>query len=385
MGIRPQNEVRVRGSVVFWEEGGRQIIIEAKKSKIDGFILHFNLFQLVDKNHQKLLHTDITAINDLYKKNIIDAATARLQLKVLVKTLYKERDRRRPKNIINDVNYDLFEAYWAQEYGDSRQVIDKATMHADFLRAIASLGNTSLTASDQPALQSAVNKHFEGHTNKQRRAVSRLNTLLQFVRRGFGLKKWKEEFHAVRHLTLADFEKVMAVVDDYAFKVMCYIAFGTGLRASEIMGLSDAVWSPSKKHLNISMQLKPDQKKHTATKNRKHRKAYVMPEAYKWLEGWFRLDDAERARLRPLRFARLFRVYCKKVFPKTENKHCAFHDLRHSYAIHLLSREVPLDYVAQSLGNSRFVCEKYYTGYILADASIAVIDNFMKKTANSPE
>ena len=44
-----------------------------------------------------------------------------------------------------------------------------------------------------------------------------------------------------------------------------------------------------------------------------------------------------------------------------------------SYTIVLVSRGVSLSLVAQSLGNSVSVCEKYYTGFVLTNESIDYI------------
>jgi hypothetical protein len=64
-----------------------------------------------------------------------------------------------------------------------------------------------------------------------------------------------------------------------------------------------------------------------------------------------------------------------------------FHDLRHSYAVYLIGKGMSLDWVAQSLGNSRDVCERFYKSHILQDDSIRLMRMMLLKadeTAANP-
>ena len=82
-----------------------------------------------------------------------------------------------------------------------------------------------------------------------------------------------------------------------------------------------------------------------------------------------------------------FKSACRAVF-KDKSKHCKWHDLRHSYAIFLLTKGVPIQLVAQSMGNSVSVCEKHYAGFVLTDVGISAINNILtpkeNKTNNEP-
>jgi integrase len=363
----------------YWEEGGREFAISPRKSKKDGRVYVFRLYQEVNSKRTLIHPPDLLVINQNFKKKIIDEESAVRQLKVLIENLYKERDKRRPKNVIWDANRDLLERYWAEEYGPSRQVVDKSTMHNDFLRAIAAVGQKSLIASERLDLQNTVNSYFADKPDTQRRAVSRLNTLLKYAGRGFGLKKMRESFKPIRHLTLKDFEKMIGHIPDPNFRLLCRVALATGCRVSEIHGLLESDFKMPAGFVLVAKQLKRKAVEQTPTKNRKVRKAYVLQEGRPWLDAWFALDDATRNSLRDTRQADHVRAACKKAFEGTKLKQCTFHDLRHSYAIHLLGTGVPLDFVAQSLGNSRAVCEKYYTGYVLSDASISLIDQIYTK------
>lgn len=79
------------------------------------------------------------------------------------------------------------------------------------------------------------------------------------------------------------------------------------------------------------------------------------------------------------RLRKNFQRACMKTFPSDKSKRLTYHDLRHSYAIRLLSKGIILDLVAQSLGNSSAVCQEYYSGYVLTHASLEMIASVVEK------
>jgi integrase len=60
---------------------------------------------------------------------------------------------------------------------------------------------------------------------------------------------------------------------------------------------------------------------------------------------------------------------------------CVFHDLRHSYAIHMLEKvEVSLTMVAKLLGDSIQVVEQYYAGFALGEEGLRSVDLLYKSS-----
>jgi integrase len=80
-----------------------------------------------------------------------------------------------------------------------------------------------------------------------------------------------------------------------------------------------------------------------------------------------------RLEIRNARYAERVRTAGRKVFPKDTSKHIKFHDLRHSYAIHLLNQGVPIGLVAQALGDSVQVTQENYLGFCLTDEGVSMV------------
>ena len=112
------------------------------------------------------------------------------------------------------------------------------------------------------------------------------------------------------------------------------------------------------------------------TKNRIVRKAFIIEAGRSKIIQWASLN---KTNYRNIKFSNVIRSACQKAFPDDKQKWVVFHDLRHSYAIHLLSKGISLSLVAQSLGNSVIVCQENYAGFSLADESIDAIEIQMKK------
>ncbi len=74
----------------------------------------------------------------------------------------------------------MLEKFWKDEY-DHRDLVDCESSKNDFKRAIEVAGPLSLYSASRDELQKEIAKHAKG--NKQRRVVSRLNTLLKYIQR----------------------------------------------------------------------------------------------------------------------------------------------------------------------------------------------------------
>jgi len=84
-------------------------------------------------------------------------------------------------------------------------------------------------------------------------------------------------------------------------------------------------------------------------KREKQRIAYVMNSGVETLHEFFLPGPEVRHALRHAQLAKVLAKACKAASPKTSGKKLCWHDLRHSYAIHLIRNTVPLTLVAQSL------------------------------------
>lgn len=316
---------------------------------------------------------EIDTINKLFLTGVLSHEQALKQIQELRDRLYKERDAANPMRVFNSQNQKVLDDYWQSEYAD-RDIVDLRGRRTELEAAVEGVGMYSLAVASKEEIQGAVNSYFT-NANKQRRVVSRLNQILKYLGRGFVLRKKREVRSSVKYLSLEDFTKVLPHIRDEHFRALCCAAWATGGRLGELFPLTPEDLKDS--HVWIETQLafdESDRLEERGTKTGRQRKAFIIMECRDWVKEWIALGDYRVAQRRR-QHAELFRTACKNAFPGQKDKHLKFHDLRHSYAIHLLQvLGAPIQLVANSLGNSTHVCEKYYAGFVLTDPGIDFLE-----------
>lgn len=320
-------------------------------------------------SYVKVKSEAIDAINKAFKKDKPIGACIILAKEVIA-DLYKELNKTKPKIVHNSANRDLLEEFWKDEY-EHRDLVDFESSKNDFKRAIEAVGAISLYSTTRENLQKEIAKHAKG--NKQRRIVERLNTLLKFIGKDIKLRKDKKNHADVAYLPEADVLKMVKFIDDENIKLMAEVAFYTGARTGELFAISSQ--SVRANVVLIQNQIDREGNKRE-TKNRVVRKGFVIEAGRAKVKQWAALD---KSKFRNVKFSNVIKNACQKAFPDDKTKWIVFHDLRHSYAIYLLSKGISLSLVAQSLGNSVTVCQENYAGFSLADESIDSIESLMKK------
>jgi integrase len=317
---------------------------------------------------------EIDLVNKLYLNGTLPFEDAYKKVKEVRERLYKERDAKQPKRVFHSQNLRVLEEYWEKEYED-RDIINKDGRHRAIKTAVEGLGMVSLVVATKKELQAELDKSFPS-ANAQRRYVSILNSLLKFLGRDFRLRMRRREVTAVRHLTLSEYLVVDKLIADDGFKKLCRAAMATGARIGELFPIRTKDFV-SGTFVLIETQIDKELNERE-TKTRKPRKAFVIAEGREWLRDWIEYEDKQA--LRNKHHADMLRVACKRAFPKDKERHLVFHDLRHSYAIHLLQTlGAPLGHVSRSLGNSTHVCEMYYAGFVLTDAGIDHLERLSAK------
>lgn len=324
------------------------------------------------KKTKKVKSEALDAVNAAYLSGTKPLDTCTLLVKEIIQNLYTELERLHPKVVHNSANRVLFEKFWATEY-QSRDLVDPTSAKNDFKRAIEAVGELSLYTATAADLQNKVAENVSG--NAQRRVVTNLNALLEFIGRDIQLRKNKKKKAAVKHLSLKDFQKILSYIEDPDVRLLTESAFGCGGRTGELFAIRpERIRSAFVMlHTQIDRELEDRE-----TKNRIERKAFIIPEFRKSLATWAAVENKEQ--YRNIKLAEVVKAACKKAFPTDSSKYITFHDLRHSYAIHLLSKEVTLDLVSQSLGNSIIVCQEYYAGFVLTDEGIESISRKFQKS-----
>lgn len=310
---------------------------------------------------------------DIINSDLAEGLTTSVKAEILVQEILADlRSQLEPKTrpVHNDENRKLLDRYWAEDYA-YRDISSPESMKYELENAIELVGTLSLITATPKELQDRLTLH-KLTANQQRRTVDRLNSLLRFAGRTIKLKKMKKPENSVKYLTRVEFAKVLIHVKSDVVKLAMTVAFETGLRAGEIFDLEPEQCSGNQIYVKGSLSRDGE---HGPTKTRKSRFAYGTDHAVAALKAWFKIKrdvrDAERAA--PL--AEIVKSACRAANVKV----LTFRDLRHCYAVQLISKGVSISLTAQSMGNSVTVCQDYYAGYSLTAESVSTIQSILAK------
>ncbi len=163
-------------------------------------------------------------------------------------------------------------------------------------------------------------------------------------------------------MTESEFLKKLDSLEDTYLYHLFYVLFYTGLRLGESFALNELKLKPTARIIHVDSQVKPNGKT-TLPKNGKKRRAFAISKAFPFIKKWIELKST-------FPYSRTNANY---KFKKHFGQEFTIHDLRHCYAVMYLAKGVPMAHVAQSIGNSVKVCEKYYTGFELVDESVELM------------
>lgn len=328
----------------------------------------------VDGKRQSEIVKDerIGSLNKLYKLKLKDITSCEIELADIISQFYKEIERKRGTYTFNNDNHRILENYWKQRY-EHKPNVDLSSAKNELIRAIEALGPTSLISTQRDVLQKKINTNFKG--NAQRRIVSSLNQMLRYSGRDIQLALGKKERNRIKHLNEKDFQSVLSKVTDETYKLFFATCFGTGCRSGEAFAMLEM------NHHNdvIFIETQLDREEiEGPTKNRRVRNTIINPNYIKYVKKWIALSSDKKSEIRTEKHAEVLKAACIKAFPGDSKKICTVKDLRHSYAVWLLSKKVGMTWVAQNLGNSILTCQEYYAGFDLAPDSIEAIRAILK-------
>lgn len=317
----------------------------------------------------------LIAINRSFQSGVQTFEQCVIQVKEIIKDLYKKDSRCRKKiNIHNVENWKVVDDFWEQVYS-FRPLINEYTARNELKNAIEVLGQLSIYSASREEIQTCIDKKYKG--NSQRRIVGRLSQLLKFVgRENVKLRRQHKDMIKVSFLNEADFKKVLAVVPTQIEKTLLELCYYSGLRIGEAYGLESHHLLPDGT-IRVTGQLDRNGVRRQ-TKTKRPRLAFLFPQGTDAFNYWTQASEAEKATIDRLESSReLMKKYCKIAFPKDSSKYLTFHALRHCYAINLLSKGVSMSLVAQSLGNTLSVCQQHYVGFELTNDSIQAIHSII--------
>lgn len=332
--------------------------------------------------NETLALESLATINASYRSKHQSFETCLIQAKDVVAQLYEDYRSTLPIIPRNNENKQFLKRYWAEEYAD-RDLVSHEAAKNRLQRAIEALGHVPLFSASREEMQREIDQKFSG--NKQRAVVATLNQLLRYIKREVKLRRQRADVLEVRYLSDKDFERIIPMIEDREVRLLHIVAFATGARMGEAFAMTPS--DISNNSVYIATQIDRSRKRRE-TKNRVKRRCPILRQWMTEVVEWASLPLEQKLRIRNKTITRLTKSLCAKAFPDQPNKHCRFHDLRHSYAIYLISKGINLTLVSKALGDSIVVAEKFYSGFVLTPESLelinSVLDNDKKKSPSSP-
>lgn len=202
--------------------------------------------------------------------------------------------------------------------------------------------------------------------------IARIRQLLKFIgRTDVQLFLEEKDEKCVRYLEPEEIEKLLEhIKKDRILHCLVNIAARGGLRQSEIYGIKKHCLKDDR-NLFIDTQLLPDGTRRNP-KNKNKRTAFLLDGVSDSIKEWLSipLAEIEGYRFGGMRIPKRVKKACKELFPHDPSKHLNFHDLRHCYAVYLVSIGIPIDLVSKFMGNSPDVCRLYYQGFMVSNTGI---------------
>lgn len=318
----------------------------------------------VNRAYKPLKHPTLDSLNQSYTLGHLSKNEVFVLLKDLRERIYREWGQSKPLGL--NSNFKILDQHW-KSYPRKRRLKDPQSAYSSTKHAVSMIKSDLYTASKDD-LQNEVDSIWCG--SKHNKYVSRINMLLRFINRDFVLDIDPIKRRHVTSLTQAEVLRLVKRIDDQDMRLIVLTAFATGARLGEVYGLKTL--DLKEKHVTITKQLDRTSKVRE-TKTGGSRDAYIINGFKDVVAQWCGVPNKEKLQNKRHYLSKNF----KQLTSKYLNHEVKFHDLRHSYAIHLLERGVSIDLVAQSLGNSTSVCQKYYVGYSLSSSSMEFIDSIL--------
>jgi integrase len=374
----------------------RYVILNASQTRGDGKRATFKIekrsydlgtWAIIDNKRVK--HATLDAINEKYLSKELDWEQARKNVEEVVESLYVA-DGAYSAVTYNSHNLELLQKYLDAQYPEARRnkLSDFGSAKSECSRAIEALGTLSLMSATQKQIQDQVDAFCKGDSNKQRRIVFKLRSILAWARPHdhLVLVPDREEQPMVRYLTEAEFLKVRAHLPDEVHKVLADVCFYVGCRVGEAAAFTLSDLREARNTVFINKQVVLDEhdtgKIKPRTKNKKIREAFICPEGVKSFKRWVEIKKSLSSTQRNY-LGETLKAACQAVYPSQDDKHLVWHDLRHCYAIRLLDKGLTIDYVAKMIGDSAKVAEKHYVGFIVSEPGMDLVR--LKVLGNKPK
>lgn len=320
---------------------------------------------LSGKPQTTLKHEELDAINGEFLAGRLTLERAHEQVKLLVKRLTPKK----PVSWLPE-NGRLAQAYWEARIKPKRSNVAPWEAKRRIFWAVSQVGATPLLSSTEEDLYKAMS-HLKPAAKKRCAAV--LNALLRWK----GLEKFIQVERVVRpeprYLTLEEIESFS--LPKLPWDLCARAAFGTGARYGELFAMNEMSLREEGSHILILHQMKKDGGLHEI-KNRKTGTSLIIKELREAVRAWCAVPVEVKQQMRSRGLpGDEFRLAAFK----TLKRHLTFHNLRHSYARCMLTRNEGLweDRDAATLEDLRkwmrdrmSTIEHYYTSWVVTSSQM---------------
>lgn len=270
--------------------------------------------------------------------------------------------------VISDVNMQAFKSYWADKYEHNKKLVDRKRVRDQFSYALRTLEPLSLLACDEKELQRHWDKKLSGTAH--RRYGRAVNALLSHMGRNIQLELERNDETVIEYITAEELSMLVLACQEQILADAIVTLFCSGVRTGELFALL-----PRSLKGNAALYIDQQIDRRGVrrfTKNHKKHDALIVALDMDRVQRWLRYEHDEKMVLRHVISHRL-----GDLSEKVLGRRISPHDLRHSYAIYLLEKGVPLDRVAQFLGDTVEVTQKHYTGFVVTDHALSSLNRLV--------
>lgn len=335
-----------------------------------------NLWSTVKKPEIDLVNADL-------KAGKIGREMAKEHLKVILASLYRDRDRTKKKPAFLQDNLAIVDEMAKEKYNARRRKRMKRPEESinDLKRAAEAAGMLPLRTCDLEDLEEHLDNTLGDKPKTHKRRITWINSILRYLGRE-SIETIKNNGRPlVKYLNESEFQRVLSHLKE-PDRLLAEIAFYTGLRLGEIFYIQpkhvrqNTIWVEFQM-TDIWLEAKQRFKIDTP-KTGVERDALLPKRVRATVLKWAAIPLEDREQWRRLSFTHNLRRACQKVFSDQE-KHLNFHALRHCNAIWLLHEGASIHEVAQLLGNTVAVAERYYSGFAAKKETIDRLADMIDK------
>lgn len=290
-----------------------------------------------------------------------------------LKRQHAVRDNAVVDSLISAQNMRLFEKFWAENYRRKKMEAPQ-TARYQFLAALRFVEPLSLTSASIDALQTQWDSKLKGTPHK--RYGARINQLLEFGGRGFKLYLERAVTPPLKYLTWKELCHVLTYIEDPDLQDVYIACWGTGCRIGELFALTPEDYRMKKKVVHVEKQMNKKFEIVNRVKNGKPHDTLIIPEAKPAFDRFVRREDRTAHRLQCWK---VLKEVTKKAFTKDPNKHVGTRKLRQSYVKHLLGIGVPLQTVANYIGDTPSTAQSTYAQWEVSTLELDMVEAILER------